>query len=63
MGNKSEDIIEKLLMNILNGGRIEEMKKKIMKEEGDIMVLRKIEYDEEDDMEKLEKEMKFKIIK
>lgn len=62
LGHHREDILETFFMNLFHGGRLATMPPKLLNDEGDVMVLRPLAYNAEEDMEAFSKAMNFPII-
>jgi tRNA 2-thiocytidine biosynthesis protein TtcA len=62
LGHHREDILETFFMNLFHGGRLATMPPKLLNDEGDVMVLRPLAYNAEDDLEAFAKAMNFPII-
>ena len=62
LGHHREDILETFFMNLFHGARLATMPPKLLNDEGDVMVLRPLAYNSEEDMEAFSKAMNFPII-
>lgn len=62
LGHHREDILETFFMNLFHGGRLATMPPKLINDEGDVMVLRPLAYNAEEDMEAFSTAMNFPII-
>ena len=62
LGHHREDILETFFMNLFHGGRLASMPPKLLNDEGDVLVLRPLAYNAEEDMEAFAKAMEFPII-
>ena len=62
LGHHREDILETFFMNLFHGGRLATMPPKLLNDEGDVMVLRPLAYNAEEDMEAFSRAMNFPII-
>ena len=62
LGHHREDILETFFMNLFHGARLATMPPKLLNDEGDVMVLRPLAYNAEEDMEAFSKAMNFPII-
>jgi tRNA 2-thiocytidine biosynthesis protein TtcA len=62
LGHHREDILETFFMNLFHGGRLASMPPKLLNDEGDVLVLRPLAYNAEEDLETFSKAMNFPII-
>jgi tRNA 2-thiocytidine biosynthesis protein TtcA len=62
LGHHREDILETFFMNLFHGGRLATMPPKLLNDEGDVLVLRPLAYNAEEDLESFAKAMSFPII-
>ncbi len=62
LGHHREDILETFFMNLFHGGRLAAMPPKLLNDEGDVLVLRPLAFNAEEDLEALARAMEFPII-
>lgn len=62
LGHHREDILETFFMNLFHGGRLATMPPKLLNDEGDVLVLRPLALNAEEDLEDFAKAMGFPII-
>ncbi len=62
LGHHREDILETFFMNLFHGGRLATMPPKLLNDEGDVLVLRPLALNAEEDLEAFSKAMEFPII-
>jgi tRNA 2-thiocytidine biosynthesis protein TtcA len=62
LGHHREDILETFFMNLFHGGRLATMPPKLLNDEGDVLVLRPLAYNAEEDLAAFSNAMKFPII-